>query len=165
MHPSFVFSEDTFSVVSGDIKLNEWHSSITCLTVFFTWAFSVLVSFYTIPCCSFWRQTHLGQSKSLLVSWNFVKISEMHLLEILSSLAIARWLIMLVIFTLFVFILLEVFAKILDVRIFTISKEKIGAVVEKYLHVGGRIFFCFKTLYLDWFMWDNQKFLHNHFWG
>ena len=91
---------------------------------------------------------------------DFLKIS---LLEILNSLAIACW--FLAIFSILILISLKIFTMILDVRIFTKFKKKIDAVVGKYLHIRGGTFLWFKTLYLDWFIWDGQKLLHSNFWG
>ena len=56
--------------------------------------------------------------------WSFERISEMPLLEISSSLAIADWLILLSIFTIFLLISLEMFTMILDIRIFIIFKKQ-----------------------------------------
>ena len=103
-------------MVSTDTKLDKLHSSITC--------FAVLNSFHVIPCCSFQEWSYCSWSKTLLVSWNFWKISEIPLLEIPTSLAISLRLIFLAIFTSLILFPLQIFAKILNVRIFTISKKK-----------------------------------------
>ena len=57
----------------------------------------------------------------------------MPLLEIPSSLATARWLIYLAIFTIFIAVSLELFAMILDVRIFTAFEKNLNAVAEKII--------------------------------
>ena len=86
-------------VISTDTKFDKSHSSIICLTVFFDWAFAVLISFCTILCNTFQGWPHLDWPKTLLVLSNFKRASEIPLLKILSSLAIAHWFLFFAIFT------------------------------------------------------------------
>ena len=65
------YSQRMHFVVSSDTKLDKLHLSVTCLAVFFNWAFTLLISFCAILSCSVWRKPHLGQSKTLPVSWNW----------------------------------------------------------------------------------------------
>ena len=77
----------------------------------------------------------------------------MPLLEIPSSLAISYWLIFLAIFKIFILISLEIFAMILDVRIFTIFKKKSELLLKNILHISSGTFSSvLKKMYLDWFM-------------
>ena len=110
MHP---FSKNA---ITTDTKLDKLHSSITCFAGFFDWAFAVLISFHIILCWSL-RTTTSQSLQTLPVPGNF-KISEILLLEILSSLAIAHCLIFLAILTIFIFISLEIFAIILHTHIY-----------------------------------------------
>ena len=71
-------------------------------------------------CSSFQERRHFGRTETFPVPWNLKRVSSMTLLEILTSLAIAHWLIFLAIFTIFIFISLE----ILDVIIFTMFNKK-----------------------------------------
>ena len=72
----------------------------------------------------------------------------MPFLEIQSSLTIAQWLIFLANFTIFILISLEIFTMILDVRIFTVLKEKISAVVENFCILVVDHFSVFKECIL-----------------
>ena len=108
--------------VSTDTKLEKSHVSITCFTVLFGWSFEVLINFCTILYCSFQGWPLLGRSETLPMPWSFERISEMPLLEILSPLAIARWLKLLAIFIIFHRTFLWKFSR---------CSRKIGAAAEK----------------------------------
>ena len=122
---------------------------------------SVFLSSY-----SFWERQYLGRFETFQVLRNFKRISEMPLLEILSSLIIVRWHIFLVVFLIFILISLELLVMLLDIRIFTIFTKEIGNVAKKYLHIIGGILFDFKTLYTDWYyvIWW-KTFCTTTFWG
>ena len=128
--------------VSTDTRLDMSQSFITCVVVFFDWVSAVLILFCIILCRSFRGQPYLGRSKTLPLPWNLTKISKMPLLEIPSFLA--HWFIFLVVYTIFVFISLEIFAMILDVIIFTIFKKKIGTIAENDLHINDGTFSVLK---------------------
>ena len=56
-------------IVSTDTKLDQSHSSITCLSVFDR-AFAVQISFCIILHSNFWGGSHLGWSKTFPMLWN-----------------------------------------------------------------------------------------------
>ena len=144
-------------MVSTNTKLDKY-SSIACLAVFGR-AFAVLISFQNTLCCRFRGRPYLDQFETL------ERISDILPLKIPSSLAIACLLIFLAIFPIFILISLEKYRHDFRCENFHNITEKICPFKVKYLHISGGIFFCFKTLYLDWFMWSVRKLLHHHFCG
>ena len=120
-------------------------------------SFPVLINFPIIQCCGF-------RGRTLLVPWNFQRISQILILEILCSLVIAGWYIFSAVFTFYILISLEISTMNLDVSIFIISKKKKSVQMCKNICISGvEHFFFFKTRYLDWFMWGGRKPLHGHF--
>lgn len=75
-----IFSKDTLCSIYWKHKL---HLSITCLAIFSWLRFCCPDRFLYHPWCSFWRQLPFSWSETLAVPWNFGRISEMPLLEIL----------------------------------------------------------------------------------
>ena len=124
-------------LVSTDTRLDKLLSSIvlqSCLVeLLLSWSVSV-------PSCA-----AAFKCDYILVNpkhFQCLKISRG--LEILSSLAVSRWLIFLAPFTISILISLVIFAKILDVRIFIIFKKRSILLRKKYLHMGGGAFFIWK---------------------
>ena len=104
-------------VISTDTKFDKSHLSIICLTVFFGWAFAVLISFCTILCNTFQEWPHIDWPKTLLVLSNFKRASDILFLEIPSYFCSLAH-----ILGHTIFISLEIFAMILNVRIFSIFR-------------------------------------------
>ena len=149
-------------VVSTDIKLNKSHSSIICLAVFFDF------------CCLHQFAYHpVRQLSRVTTSWSIQNISSA--LKLRNDFRDATWN--------FKFFIHCSLAHILghhhyfhphffgnfrqDFKCqFWLYFWKISVVVaEKYLHISSGIFFYFKTLNLDWFMWSGRKLFPCQSWG